>query len=189
VNVVLWIIASLLAVAFLGSGVMKVLQPRAKLAASGMGYVEDLSDGAVKAIGSLEILAAIGLILPPALGIAPVLAPLAALGLILVMIGAIVTHARRGETQPIAINVLLLVLAALPVAEYTALQVKQAVVGQGKAAKEQVQEMVRRLLKLPGTPSADAADALACAICHAHGAQGLGGLRTSGYRVRAGRIV
>jgi crossover junction endodeoxyribonuclease RuvC len=81
------------------------------------------------------------------------------------------------------------VLAALPVAEYTALQVKQAVVGHGKAAKEQVQEMVRRLLDLPGMPSADAADALACAICHAHGAQGLGGLRRSGYRVRAGRIV
>ncbi len=81
------------------------------------------------------------------------------------------------------------VLAALPVAEYTALQVKQAVVGQGKAAKEQVQDMVRRLLNLPGVPSADAADALACAICHAHGAQGLGGVRTSGYRVRAGRIV
>ena len=61
------------------------------------------------------------------------------------------------------------VLAELPVAEYTALQIKQAVVGHGKAAKQQVQEMVRRLLALPATPSADAADALACAICHAHG--------------------
>ena len=70
------------------------------------------------------------------------------------------------------------VLAELPVAEYTALQVKQAVVGHGKAAKEQVQEMVRRLLDLPGAPSPDAADALACAIAHAHGAQGLGGLRS-----------
>ena len=56
----------------------------------------------------------------------------------------------------------------LPVSEYTALQVKQAVVGQGHAAKEQVQEMVKRLLNLSGTPQADAADALACAICHAH---------------------
>ena len=59
------------------------------------------------------------------------------------------------------------VLADLPVAEYTALQIKQAVVGHGKAAKEQVQEMVRRLLSLSIAPSADAADALACAICHA----------------------
>jgi len=61
------------------------------------------------------------------------------------------------------------VLAGLPVAEYTALQVKQSVVGNGHAAKEQVQHMVRRLLALPGEPSEDAADALACAICHAHG--------------------
>src|SRR2546427_3396109 len=81
------------------------------------------------------------------------------------------------------------VLANLPVAEYTALQVKQAVVGHGKAAKEQVQEMVRRLLDLPTTPSADASDALACAICHAHGGEGLGGLRRRGYRVRRGRIL
>ena len=82
-----------------------------------------------------------------------------------------------------------LVSRNLPVAEYTALQVKQAVVGNGHADKQQVQEMVRRLLKLEGTPQADAADALACAICHAHGGQGLGGLATAGYRVKNGRLV
>jgi len=82
-----------------------------------------------------------------------------------------------------------LVHAGLPVAEYTALQVKQAVVGHGKAAKEQVQAMVVRLLELPGTPAADAADALACAICHAHGGQGLGALATAGFRVRGGRLI
>lgn len=82
-----------------------------------------------------------------------------------------------------------LVAQALPVAEYTALQVKQAVVGNGHAKKEQVQEMVRRLLKLEGMPQADAADALACAICHAHGGQGLGNLATAGYRVRNGRLI
>ncbi len=81
------------------------------------------------------------------------------------------------------------VLARLPVAEYTALQVKQSVVGQGHALKEQVQEMVRRLLKLAGHPSPDAADALACAICHAHGGLGLGAIPTRGRRVRAGRIL
>jgi crossover junction endodeoxyribonuclease RuvC len=72
------------------------------------------------------------------------------------------------------------VLAGLPVAEYTALQVKQSVVGKGHAAKDQVSHMVRRLLALPGAPSADAADALACAICHAHG---------RGLRYRRGRIL
>jgi crossover junction endodeoxyribonuclease RuvC len=81
------------------------------------------------------------------------------------------------------------VLAELPVAEYTALQVKQSVVGNGHAKKEQVQEMVKRLLKLAGEPQADAADALACAICHAHGGQGLGAFATAGFRVRGGRLV
>ena len=81
------------------------------------------------------------------------------------------------------------VLARLPVAEYTALQVKQAVVGQGHSRKEQVQAMVARLLKLPGAPGPDAADALACAICHAHGGMGLGAIATRGRRVRAGRIA
>jgi crossover junction endodeoxyribonuclease RuvC len=81
------------------------------------------------------------------------------------------------------------VVRDLPIAEYTALQVKQAVVGNGHAAKEQVQEMVRRLLSLGGAPSPDAADALACAICHAHGGQGLGKLATAGYRIRNGRLV
>jgi len=56
----------------------------------------------------------------------------------------------------------------LPVHEYTALQIKKTVVGQGHAAKEQIQTMVRYLLQLDGEPAPDAADALACAICHAH---------------------
>jgi crossover junction endodeoxyribonuclease RuvC len=95
------------------------------------------------------------------------------------------------------------VLAKLPVAEYTALQIKQAVVGTGHARKEQVQEMVKRLLRLPGHPSSDAADALACAICHAHGGQGWKGwggqlashspapgrLAGRAYRVRRGRLA
>jgi crossover junction endodeoxyribonuclease RuvC len=81
------------------------------------------------------------------------------------------------------------VMARLPVSEYTALQVKQAVVGQGHARKEQVQEMVKRLLRLSAHPGEDAADALACAICHAHGGMGLGAIPTRGRRVRAGRIM
>jgi len=80
------------------------------------------------------------------------------------------------------------VLAGLPVAEYTALQVKQAVVGKGHAKKEQVQQMVKRLLALPGIPSPDSADALACAICHAHGGS-LGRLATTGLRMKRGRLA
>jgi crossover junction endodeoxyribonuclease RuvC len=81
------------------------------------------------------------------------------------------------------------VIKHLSVAEYTALQVKQSVVGNGHAKKEQVQEMVKRLLNLPAVPSPDSADALACAICHAHGGQGLGRLATAGFRVRNGRLI
>jgi crossover junction endodeoxyribonuclease RuvC len=80
------------------------------------------------------------------------------------------------------------VLAGLPVAEYTALQVKQSVVGKGHAKKQQVQHMVKRLLALPGDPSPDAADALACAICHAHG-RALGSVSTKGLRLKNGRLV
>ena len=61
----------------------------------------------------------------------------------------------------------------LPVAEYSARQIKQAVVGKGSAEKTQVQHMVKHLLSLPGTPQADAADALAVALCHAHTEQSL----------------
>ncbi len=80
-----------------------------------------------------------------------------------------------------------LTAAGLPVFEYTALQVKQAVVGNGHADKQQVIHMVKRLLNLPGEPRPDSADALACAICHAHGGMGLAGLG-SGLRRRAGRM-
>jgi crossover junction endodeoxyribonuclease RuvC len=80
------------------------------------------------------------------------------------------------------------VLAGLPVAEYTALQVKQSVVGNGHAKKEQVQHMVKRLLELPGDPQPDAADALACAICHAHAGR-LGAFSTQGLRLKKGRLV
>jgi crossover junction endodeoxyribonuclease RuvC len=80
------------------------------------------------------------------------------------------------------------VLAGLPVAEYTALQVKQSVVGNGHAKKEQVQHMVKRLLALEGDPQPDAADALACAICHAHGGR-LGAYAVGGLRMKRGRLA
>ena len=111
-DVALWIVAGVLAAVFLAAGAMKLSQPRQKLADSGMPWVEDFSDGAVKAIGALEVLAAVGLILPAALDIVPVLVPIAATGLVLLMVGAAITHARRREPQGIAVNLVLLALAA-----------------------------------------------------------------------------
>jgi uncharacterized membrane protein YphA (DoxX/SURF4 family) len=111
-NVVLWIVAGLLALAFVAAGLTKLTQPKEKLAAT-MGWVEDFSPASVKGIGAVEVLAAIGLILPAALGVVPVLVPLAALGLVALMAGAAVTHARRKETPMIAINLVLLVLAVV----------------------------------------------------------------------------
>lgn len=114
-NVVLWIVAGVLAAAFLGAGVMKVSRPKEQLASSGMAWVEDFSPGMVKFVGAVEILGALGLILPAVLDIAPVLVPLAALGLVLAMIGAAVVHVRRKELNTIAPSVVLLVLSAVVV--------------------------------------------------------------------------
>ncbi len=112
-NIVLWIIAGLLAAAFLGAGVMKLSKPKDQLIASGMGWAENYGAGAIKAIGAVELLAAVGLVLPALLGIAPVLVPLAAAGLAVIMVGAIMIHARRGERQAIIANVVLLILAVV----------------------------------------------------------------------------
>jgi hypothetical protein len=112
-NVALWIIAGALALYFLASGVVKLTQPKQKLAAIRvLRFVEDLSPGAVKAIGTLEVLAAVGLILPAALDIAPVLVPLAAVGLVLLMVGAIITHLRRREPQALVVNLAVIAMAA-----------------------------------------------------------------------------
>ena len=97
-----------------------------------------------------------------------------------------------GQARGAAITAL--VGSNLSVAEYTALQVKQAVTGHGKAAKVQVQEMVARLLLLPGLPGTDAADALGVAICHANSHDTLaliGALAPSlsGLRMKRGRLV
>src|SRR5215471_16247078 len=114
-NVALWIISSLLAAAFLASGASKLIQSRQQLIASDMEWAEGYSSGAIKGIGVLEVLAAVGLILPAALGIAPVLVPLAAVGLVLLMAGAFITHVRRHEARGILVSLILLALAALVV--------------------------------------------------------------------------
>ncbi|HXL78857.1 MAG TPA: DoxX family protein [Candidatus Eisenbacteria bacterium] len=111
-NIVLWIIQILLGITFLGSGITKLARPRLALVGR-LPYVADFSDSQVKGIGTLELLAAVGLIVPPVLHIATFLTPLAAVGLILLMGGAIATHVRRREPQMVAVNLVLLVLAAV----------------------------------------------------------------------------
>jgi uncharacterized membrane protein len=110
-NIALWITAGLLAVAFVAGGALKLLQPKEKLARSGMGFTEDFSAATVKTIGTLEILASLGLILPATFDIAPVLVPVAAVGLVLLMVGAIITHLRRHEAPGIVVPLALLALA------------------------------------------------------------------------------
>jgi uncharacterized membrane protein YphA (DoxX/SURF4 family) len=108
-NIALWVVQILLALAFGMAGIMKVTQPIDKLEAR-MGWVKSVGPGGVRLIGSLEILGAIGLILPAVTGILPWLTPVAAVGLALTMLGAMITHGRRGEYSQIGINVVLLLL-------------------------------------------------------------------------------
>lgn len=112
-NIALWALTGLLSVTFLASGVVKLTQPTEKLVGWGMGFAEDFSTTTVKAIGVLEILAAAGLVLPAALGIAPLFVPLAAAGLVLLMSGAIIVHLRRREALGIAVCLGFLALALL----------------------------------------------------------------------------
>lgn len=109
-NIALWIVQGLLGVAFLMAGGMKLMQPKEKLAAN-MAWVEDFAPNTIKIIGLLEVLGAIGLILPWALNIVPELTGIAAIGLVLTMIGAAITHVRRNEMQMLAPNVVLGLLA------------------------------------------------------------------------------
>jgi uncharacterized membrane protein len=110
-NTAVWIATGLLAAVFAFVGLMKIAKPKHELAAAGQPWVEDFPPGGVKAIGVLEVLGALGLVLPALLDTATVLVPLAATGLALLMVGAAVTHARRGEYKNIAANVVLGALA------------------------------------------------------------------------------
>lgn len=113
----LWIVQSLLAGIFLATGLIKITQPRLKMAAGPMAWAADVTDGQFRTIGVLEVIGAIGLIVPGALGIAPSVLPVAALGLVLIMIGAIVTHVRYGEIERLAVPIVLLGLALVVAVE------------------------------------------------------------------------
>lgn len=111
-NLALWIVAGLLAAAYLFSGGGKLLLKKEKIAtaSSSAGWVGDFSARSVKAIGAFEILGAVGLIMPAVLDIAPILVPLAASGLAMIMIGAVITRIRRHEFKFMAADLVYLVL-------------------------------------------------------------------------------
>ncbi|GAB2979513.1 DoxX family protein [Saccharothrix stipae] len=111
-NVFLWILQAVLATAFGLAGLAKALQPKEKLRTT-MPWVDDFTPTRVRLIGVVEVLGALGLVLPAVTGVAPVLTPPAAIGLAVTMLGAVVVHARRRESPAIAVNVVLLVLAAV----------------------------------------------------------------------------
>lgn len=110
-EIALWIVQVLLALVFGLAGVMKLTQPKEKLAQR-MKWVEAFTPAVIKAIGAVEVLGALGLILPALTGILPFLTPLAAAGLVLTMVGAALTHLRLKEYPNIVGNVVLLALAA-----------------------------------------------------------------------------
>jgi uncharacterized membrane protein YphA (DoxX/SURF4 family) len=110
-GIALWVVQVLLAAAFLVSGATKLSQPKEKLLKN-WAWVEDFSQRTVHIIGALEALGAIGIVLPALTGIVPWLTPLAALGLVLTMMGAALTHLRCAEYGAIAVNAVVLILAA-----------------------------------------------------------------------------
>jgi len=114
-NVVLWILAGLAAAAFLMAGMMKVMQG-SKVEEKGMAWARHYSDRAVRGIGASEVAGALGLILPAVTGIAPWLVPVAALGLVVVMAGAVRRHLVDGEgakgvMPALVLGVLVLIVA------------------------------------------------------------------------------
>ena len=115
-SIALWIAAVVLALAMLGAGSMKLARSRDQLVAMGMGYAAHLPPGLIKLIGALEVLAAIGLIVPALTGIAPILVPLAATGVAIIMVGAVITHVRLREPFGKSVPAIVLLLLALFVA-------------------------------------------------------------------------
>ena len=112
VNIALWVVQVLLALVYLAAGGMKTVRPREQMVASGrFDWMKDMSDGTVKAVGIVEVLGALGLILPELTGIAPILTPVAAVGLVIVQVVAMRVHIRLGEQKSLPVNVILLLLA------------------------------------------------------------------------------
>jgi uncharacterized membrane protein YphA (DoxX/SURF4 family) len=110
-NTVIWIAQALLAAVMLAAGFLKLTKTKEQLVANGMAWTEDFSSQQIKGIGTLEVLAAIGVIVPALIDVAPVLVAVSASGVVLLMIGAAATHLRRGEKQEMLTNLAIAALA------------------------------------------------------------------------------
>lgn len=110
-HVALWVASGVLAAIVVVAGLTKALQSTAELYEAGLTYVEDFPGWFIRALGWAEVLGAVGLIVPGLVGIAPVLVPIAAIGLAITMVGAVVVHLRRGETSKTLLPGVLLALA------------------------------------------------------------------------------
>jgi uncharacterized membrane protein YphA (DoxX/SURF4 family) len=119
-TIAFWIVTGLTALAFIGAGLMKLARPVPALKEAGMGWVDDFSVPAIKLIALAEVIGGLGLIIPPLTNIAPILSPIAAVCLAVIMAGAVVVHVRRKEpaTPAIVLTVLPIVAAALGFAVY-----------------------------------------------------------------------
>jgi uncharacterized membrane protein YphA (DoxX/SURF4 family) len=112
VDVALWIAAGFLALVSVGAGVNKLIKPKETLMASPQfAWAEDFSQQQLRMAGAMELLAVIGLILPEATGILPLLTPLAACGLVVLQIFALATHVRRKEFNLVGVNVVVIAIA------------------------------------------------------------------------------
>jgi len=112
-NIALWVMAGFLAAVYLIAGANKLLRPYEALARDPrMGWTTDFSPGTVRFVGLMEVLAAFGLIVPPLVDVAEILTPLAATGTFVIAVGAVVTHARRHETQPLVTNIVFALASA-----------------------------------------------------------------------------
>ncbi|QHC65535.1 DoxX family protein [Rathayibacter sp. VKM Ac-2759] len=110
--IVFFVLAGLAAAVFLAAGLTKLVRPIPALKAAGMGWVDDVPALSVRLIALAEVLGAIGLIVPMATGIAPILSPIAGLALAVVMVGAVIVHARLKEPLGLQIGLTVLALAA-----------------------------------------------------------------------------
>ncbi|WP_433196601.1 DoxX family protein [Nocardia sp. CA-107356] len=122
-NTTLWIVTGLLAAVALAGGISKTFIPKEKLAAhSGGEWTNDASVGFIKTLGVVELLAAVGLILPAVLDIAPVMVPVTAVCWVVLMVGAMITHGRLGQFKLVMVNSVYLALAAFIVWGHFALE-------------------------------------------------------------------